>query len=252
MDGSFNLITLLSIVVVGVVIFKLRSVLGQRTTDDEERIDRNNRAQREAEREQAAREKVVTLPQRRAPDQQAAAAGSAATAADVATATAEAETKLKSFANGDAAVEHGLLKIFEADSGFEAGHFLNGSKQAYEMLVMAFAEGNRKVLKDLLSREVFDGFSAAIADREGRGEQIDQSFVGINKANIVEAEMKGGVAQITVKFVSQLISATRDKAGIVTGGDPQKIKEVTDVWTFARDIQARSPNWRLIATQSPG
>jgi predicted lipid-binding transport protein (Tim44 family) len=253
MDGSFNLITLLSIVVAGIVIFKLRSVLGQRNTDDEERIDRNNRAQREAEREQAAREKVVTLPQRRAPDQQVATnAGDAATAADVAIATAEAETKLKSFANGDGAVEQGLLTIFQADPAFDAGHFLDGSKQAYEMLVMAFAEGNRKVLKDLLSREVFDGFSAAIADRESRSEQIDQSFVGINKANIVEAEMKGGTAQITVKFVSQLISATRDKAGLVTSGDPQKIKEVTDVWTFARDIQARSPNWRLIATQSPG
>lgn len=253
MDGSFNLITLLSIIVAGIVIFKLRSVLGQRSTDDEERIDRNNRAQREAEREQAARDKVVTLPQRRVPaDQQAAASAGGATAADVATATAEAEAKLKAFANGDSAVEHGLMKILQADPAFDAGHFLNGSKQAYEMLVMAFAEGNRKVLKDLLSREVYDGFSAAIADREGRGEQIDQSFVGINKANIVEAEMKGGSAQVTVKFVSQLISATRDKTGLVTGGDPQKIKEVTDVWTFARDISARSPNWRLIATQSPG
>jgi predicted lipid-binding transport protein (Tim44 family) len=254
MDGSFNLITLLSIIVAGIVIFKLRNVLGQRTTDDEERIDRNNRAQREAEREQAAREKVVTLPPRRAPDQQTAAMGAAdaATAADVATATAEAEAKLKSFANGDAAVEYGLMKIFQADPSFEAGHFLNGSKQAYEMLVMAFAEGNRKVLKDLLSREVFEGFSGAIADRESRGEQIDQSFVGINKANIVEAEMKGSTAQVTVKFVSQLISATRDRAGLVTGGDPQKIKEVTDIWTFARDVSARSPNWRLIATQSPG
>ena len=256
MDGSFNLITLLALAVAVFVIFKLRNVLGQRTSDDEERIDRNARAQREAEREQAAREKVVTLPPRRAPDQQAAAASAASagatTAADVATATAEAEAKLKSFANGDAAVEHGLLKIFQADPAFDAGHFLTGSKQAYEMLVMAFAEGNRKVLKDLLSREVFEGFSAAIAEREGRGEQIDQSFVGINKANIVEAEMKGGSAQLTVKFVSQLISATRDRAGLVTGGDPQKIKEVTDIWTFARDISARSPNWRLIATQSPG
>ena len=240
MDGSFNLITLLSIIVAGIVIFKLRSVLGQRTSDDEERIDRNARAQREAEREQAARDKVVTLPTRRA-DQQATA-----------TATAEAEAKLKSHANGDAAVEHGLMKIFQADPAFDAAHFLNGSKQAYEMLVMAFAEGNRKVMKDLLSREVFDGFSAAIADRESRGEQIDQSFVGINKANIVEAEMKGNTAQVTVKFVSQLISATRDKVGTVIGGDPQKIKEVTDVWTFARDASARSPNWRLIATQSPG
>jgi predicted lipid-binding transport protein (Tim44 family) len=253
MDGSFNLITLLALVVAAIVIFKLRSVLGTRTPDDEARIDRKVRAEREAEREQAARDKVVTLPPRRAPDQQAAAAAAdTATAADVATATAEAEAKLRSYAKGDVAVEAGLLKIFQADPAFDAGHFMAGSKQAYEMLVMAFAEGNRKILKDLLSRDVYDGFAAAIADRESRGEQIDQSFVGINKANITEAELKGGTAQLTVKFVSQLISATRDRTGVVVGGDPQKITEVTDVWTFARDINARSPNWRLIATQSPG
>jgi predicted lipid-binding transport protein (Tim44 family) len=255
MDGSFNLITLLALAVAVIVIFKLRSVLGTRSTDDEERIDRNLRAQREAEREQAARDKVVTLPPRRAaPDQQQAANGAAdgTTAADVATASAEAEAKLKSFANGDTVLENNLWRIFQADPSFDAGHFLGGSKQAYEMLVTAFAEGNRKVLKDLLSREVFDGFNAAIVDRESRGEQIDQSFVGINKANIVEAELKGGTAQVTVKFVSQLISATRDRAGLVVGGDPQKIKEVKDIWTFARDVNARSPNWRLIATQSPG
>jgi predicted lipid-binding transport protein (Tim44 family) len=252
MDGSFNLITLLSLVVAGIVIFKLRSVLGQRTSEDEERIDRSLRAQREAEREQAARDKVVTLPPRNAPIDQQTATADAAVAADVATATAEAHAKLKTLANGDAAVERGLLAILGAEPAFDAKHFLDGSKQAYEMLVMAFAEGNRKVLKDLLSREVFDGFNAAMTDRDSRGEQIDQSFVGINKANIVEAEMKGSTAQVTVKFVSQLISATRDRAGLVVSGDPQRIKEVTDVWTFARDINARSPNWRLIATQSPG
>jgi predicted lipid-binding transport protein (Tim44 family) len=248
MDGSFNLITLLALVVAAIVIFKLRSVLGTRTDEDKERVDRNFRADREA-----ARDKVVTLPPRRAPDQQtAASAADQAAAADVATATAEAEAKLKSFAKGDASVEAGLLKIFQADPAFDAEHFMAGSKQAYEMLVTAFAEGNRKILKDLLSRDVYDGFAAAIADRESRHEQIDQSFVGINRANITEAEMKGGTAQLTVKFVSQLISATRDKSGVVVSGDPQRIKEVTDVWTFARDVNSRSPNWRLIATQSPG
>jgi predicted lipid-binding transport protein (Tim44 family) len=253
MDGSFNLITLLALVVAGIVIFKLRSVLGTRTPEDEERIDRNVRAEREAERERAARDKVVTLPPRRVADPQAtAAAAETATAVDVASATAEAEAKLKAFAKGDALVEAGLLKIFQADPAFDAEHFMGGAKQAYEMLVMAFAEGNRKILKDLLSRDVYDGFAAAITDRESRGEQIDQSFVGINKASITEAELKGGTAQVTVKFVSQLISATRDRAGIVVGGDPQRLKEVTDVWTFARDVGARTPNWRLIATQSPG
>ena len=79
---------------------------------------------------------------------------------------------------------------------------------------------------------------------------IDQSFVGIKAADIVEAELKNGTAQVAVKFVSELITATRDRSGAVIAGDPKKIKEVTDIWTFARDIASRNPNWRLIATQA--
>ncbi len=91
----------------------------------------------------------------------------------------------------------------------------------------------------------------AMTDRESRGEQIDQSFVGINKAEIVEAEIKNQASQVTVNFVSQLISATRDASGQVITGDPQRIRDVTDIWTFARDVGSRDPNWRLIATQAP-
>ncbi|NMM55626.1 Tim44/TimA family putative adaptor protein, partial [Paenibacillus aquistagni] len=111
------------------------------------------------------------------------------------------------------------------------------------------------LLRDLLSRDVYEGFTRAIGDRETRAEQLDQSFVGIEKADILESEVKSGIASITVRFVTELISATRDKAGAIINGDPQRIKEVTDIWTFSRDIssaKARSnPNWRLIATQSP-
>jgi predicted lipid-binding transport protein (Tim44 family) len=124
------------------------------------------------------------------------------------------------------------------------------------MVVTAFAEGNRKILKDLLSRDVYDGFTQAISEREKRGEQIDQSFVGINKADIVESDLKNGIANVTVRFMSQLISATRDRAGAILAGDPQRIKEVTDIWTFRRDVstaRARAnPNWELVATQSSG
>jgi predicted lipid-binding transport protein (Tim44 family) len=111
------------------------------------------------------------------------------------------------------------------------------------------------MLKDLLSKDVYDGFSAAIADRESRGETLDQQFVGIKKADIIEAEVKNGVATLTVRFLSELISATRDKAGEVISGDAQKIKDVTDIWIFSRDVstaKARgNPNWRLVATQAP-
>jgi predicted lipid-binding transport protein (Tim44 family) len=118
------------------------------------------------------------------------------------------------------------------------------------MVVTAFAEGNRRTLKDLLSREVYDGFAGAITERESRGEQIDQSFVGIKSADIVEVELKNGFAQLSVKFESELISATRDKGGEVIAGDAKRIKEVTDIWTFAREIASRNPNWKLVATQA--
>ena len=240
MDSQINIFTLVALVVAVVVIFMLRNVLGRRTPDDEARIDRKIRAQQEQERI-AAKDKVVAMPRRSGENAPAPVVADAA--------LADAEARVKAFAAGDVAIENGLMQLSRSDASFDPKHFIDGARQAYEMIVTAFAEGNRKVLKDLLSKEVFEGFSEVIADRESRAEQIDQSFVGINKANIVEAEVKGGLAQLTVKFVSQLISATRDKSGAVIGGDPQKIKEVTDIWTFAREVASRNPNWRLVATQ---
>jgi predicted lipid-binding transport protein (Tim44 family) len=171
-------------------------------------------------------------------------------------AEADAEERIKEYPGLDAEVRRGLLDIAKLDPTFDTDSFLRGARQAYEMIVTAFAEGNRKILKDLLNRDVYDGFVRAMTERENRGEQVDQSFVGINKADIVESEVnKSGIANVTVRFVSQLISATRDKAGAILSGDPQKVKEVTDIWIFSRDIstaKARAnPNWRLIATQSP-
>jgi predicted lipid-binding transport protein (Tim44 family) len=245
MDGKFDLLTVLAFVVALVAIFKLRSVLGRRTSDDEARIDRRLRAEQEADakRDRAAAGKVVTLPRRDRDDAQPAPQSATVAVADV-------EARFLKVASGDKALQQQLLAVYRADNSFDPEQFMQGAKGAYEMIVTAFAEGNRKVLKDLLSREVFDGFSTAIGDREGRGEQIDQSFVGINKADIVETEVKGGTAQVTVKFVSQLISATRDRGGQIVTGDPQKITEVTDIWTFARELGSRNPNWRLIATQA--
>jgi len=163
---------------------------------------------------------------------------------------ADVEERVKGLAAGDAGMAKGLVDIVRADATFDPDIFLKGARAAYELIVTAFAEGNRKALKNLLSREVYDGFAGAITDRETRSEQVDQSFVGIKSADIVEAELKGGMAHVAVKFVSELISATRDKAGEVITGDPKRIKEVTDIWTFAREVASRDPNWKLIATQA--
>ena len=102
----------------------------------------------------------------------------------------------------------------------------------------------------MLSREVYDGFVAAITEREGRQETIEFRFVGIDKAEITDASLKGGTAQITVRFLSKLISATHDKEGNVVDGDPVHVGDVTDIWTFARDVASRDPNWKLVATES--
>lgn len=250
MDGKIDLITLISLVVALVVIFKLRGVLGRRTDEDEARMERYRAEQRRAAANGGkADDKVVTLPGR-----EPAAAPRATVDSNVA--LAEAKARIHSAAGSNADVERGMLDIFKLDPQFDPGPFLNGAKQAYELIVTAFAEGNRKLLRDLLSREVYESFHAAIADRESRSEQVDQSFVGILKADIVDAEVKDGAALVTVKFVSQLISATRDRSGAVISGDPQAIRDVTDIWMFSRDISSAraraNPNWKLVATQAPG
>jgi len=243
MDGKIDIFTIMFLVLAVVIILKLRSVLGRRTSDDEARIDRKAALERaRASAKNGANDKVVALPRRDRPEQ----GGEAAPAVNAAT-----EERVRTFAAGDRNLEEGLISIVRADRSFEPDGFLKGARQAYEMIVTAFAEGNRKALRSLLSKEVFDGFAGAISDREARGEIIDQSFVGINKADILEAELKNGTAHVTVKFVSELISATRDRAGAVISGDTKKIKEVVDIWTFAREVASRDPNWRLIATQAP-
>jgi predicted lipid-binding transport protein (Tim44 family) len=243
MDGKIDIFTIMFLVLAVVIILKHRSVLGRRTNDDEARIDRKTALERaRAAGKNGANDKVVALPRRDRPEQGGETAGTASVAA---------EERVRAFAGGDQNLEEGLLSIVRTDRTFDPEGFLKGARQAYEMIVTAFAEGNRKALRSLLSKEVFDGFAGAISDREARGEIIDQSFVGINKADLLEAELKNGTSHVTVKFVSELISATRDRAGAVISGDTKKIKEVVDIWTFAREAASRDPNWRLIATQAP-
>ncbi|HEX9881558.1 MAG TPA: Tim44/TimA family putative adaptor protein [Hyphomicrobium sp.] len=242
---TINLFTLVLLIVAVVVVLKLRSVLGRRTGDEETRLERYRAERRQQEAAGTPTDNVVSMPRR-----EGAPVGPGSEVA-----LADAEERIKEYPGLDAEVRSGLMDLAKLDPTFDPETFLRGARQAYEMIVTAFAEGNRKILKDLLNRDVYDGFVRAMTERENRGEQVDQSFVGINKADIVESEVKGGDANITVRFISQLISATRDKAGAILSGDPQKVKDVTDIWTFSRDISSAkaraNPNWRLIATQSP-
>jgi predicted lipid-binding transport protein (Tim44 family) len=105
-------------------------------------------------------------------------------------------------------------------------------------------------LKDLLSTDVYDSFDAAIKDREKLEQQTETRFVSIDKVELIGAELRDSAEQLTVRFISQMISITRNKAGTIVDGNPEKISDITDVWTFARDVSSRDPNWKLVGTGS--
>jgi predicted lipid-binding transport protein (Tim44 family) len=156
----------------------------------------------------------------------------------------------KGIAEAGTPIAAGLDAIAATDSDFDGARFLTGARAAYEMIVTAFAEGDRRSLKNLLSREVYEGFESAISEREARGETAETRFVSIDQAELVAAEMRGKTAHVTVRFVSKLVSATRDRNGAVIEGNAEGVTDVTDVWTFARDTSSRDPNWKLVATEA--
>lgn len=235
MTETFDIYTLLFLVLAVVIFLRLRNVLGRRTGNERPPIDPYSAS--EAKRK-GAQEPAIALPQGHG-----SSTGSVPAAADV-------EARLKGYAPEGSPLAKGLTSVAKFDPTFEPEHFLTGAKTAYEMIVMAFADGDKRLLKSLLGSDVYDGFEAAINAREKRSEMLETNFVGIDKAEIIEAELRDKSAQVTVKFVSSLITATRDASGEVIEGDPKKVREVTDIWTFARDVTSGDPNWKLIATES--
>ncbi len=156
----------------------------------------------------------------------------------------------KGVAESGTPLAQGLDAIAAQDSSFDPKHFLSGARGAYEMIVLAFANGDRRALRDLLSSEVSESFEAVIKDREKHEQKTETRFVSIDKAELVGAELRDRLAQLTVRFVSQMISVTRDKAGTIVDGNPDKVADITDIWTFARDTTSRDPNWKLVGTGS--
>ncbi|MFM8701839.1 MAG: Tim44/TimA family putative adaptor protein [Hyphomicrobiales bacterium] len=145
-----------------------------------------------------------------------------------------------------------LDALNDAERGFDANAFLEGAKMAYETIVLGFAAGDRQMLKSLLSRDVFESFVSAIADREKKGETIETTFVSLDAATIQDVHLKGRTATISVEFVSKLITATKNRDGAVIEGSREKVADVTDIWTFSREVGSKDPSWRLVATEAAG
>ena len=236
----FDIYTIIFLALAVFIFLRLRNVLGQRT--GRERPPYDPVSTRETLRKPAS-EKVVTLPTRNVEPV-------ARPEGDDVVRPAGAADRWKGLAEPGSPVAAGLDAIVAADRNYDPAQFLTGARAAYEMIVTAFAEGDRRALKDLLSREVYEGFEGAIRDRELKGETAETRFVSIDKAEITGAELRGRTAHVTIRFVSQLISVTRDRNGNVADGSPDKVTDVTDVWTFARDLSSRDPNWKLVATEA--
>ena len=188
------------------IFLRLRNVLGQRTGNERPPYDRAARNVLRGVQDN----NVVPIP---------GAVIDQAPLAPTADVTPPSD-RWKGLAEPSTPLAHGLDAIAAQDSSFDPRHFLSGSRSAYEMIVLAFANGDRRALKDLLSPEVYDSFEAAIKEREKQEQKTETRFVSI------------------------------DKAGTIVDGNPDKVADITDVWTFARDITSRDPNWKLVGTGS--
>jgi predicted lipid-binding transport protein (Tim44 family) len=143
----------------------------------------------------------------------------------------------------------GVNEIRLLDPGFDIEQFLDGAAGAYEMVINAFAREDYATLRQLLADHIYDDFGAAIRDREQKGETLETTLVTIHDVEPIEVRMDGSQAEITIKFTSEMTNVLKDPEGEIISGSADITDDVIDIWTFARDVRARDPNWPLIATR---
>jgi len=216
-DGGYFDIILFAMVAAFLVL-RLRAVLGRRTGTEQRRENPFVRAP------ETAGDNVVALPERpEMPPPPSAAPLS---------------------------VDAGIGQIRSADPAFDPKIFLGGARGAFEIIVNAFAAGDTATLRPLLSDEVYDRFAEAIRHRAEAHETHETRLDSIKSAEIAEARLAGRTAFVTVRFASHQVNVTRTADGGVVDGDPDRMVEKTDFWTFARNTRAQDPNWLLVATRS--
>ncbi len=143
-----------------------------------------------------------------------------------------------------------FAKMQEVEPDFSPTVFANGARQAYEMLLMAFENGDKATLQKFLSPDVYQGFAQVIDERANEGLTVDARFVGLRESDIIGARFDEDdqVAEIEMKFVGELVTVVRDKEHRIVEGDPNEIRREYDQWTFGRKMGSSDPNWLLIAT----
>lgn len=143
-----------------------------------------------------------------------------------------------------------LAKMKSKEPDFSVTEFLSGARGAYEMLLMAFENGDKETLKSFLSDDVYTSFADVIETRESEGLKIDARFIGVREMKLTAAEFddESNEGEVTIKFVGELTSVVRDTDGNVVEGNPDEVKRQKDVWSFARIMGSNNPNWQLVST----
>ena len=236
MNEVLDPVNLFFIAVAVVIFFKLRSVLGTRTGHDRpiDPFGLDNKKTPASERENDDGN-VIQMPPPAGAD-------------DVPPPGGHDSEDSEALTEQDAALARQFDEFKKLDPSFDAVTFLEGAKAAYEMIVDAFAQGDKKTLGPLLSKQVMSGFANAIDERRKQGQVMETRFVGIDDARITDATLDGKKGRITVRFVSELISVLRDKSGNILEGDDKEIQTIVDIWTFERKLDSKDPNWILVAT----
>ncbi len=232
MSSDFLQIILFAAIAVFFVL-RLRNVLGKRTGHKRPQKYEpfGNTDERESEED-----KVISLPDRSRADK----ADEAEEGRDSEVGAGQAEMPLAA----------ALAQIKLADKVFDEEHFVTGARTVFEWIIDAFAKGDAKTLRPLLSNDVYGDFSGAIEERDAAGQTLETTLVEITEATIIEAELQGRTAFVTIKFVSEQVNVVRDGKGEIVEGDPSHVAKITDIWTFARNTRSRDPDWTLVATRS--
>lgn len=224
--NEFQFIDIIFLAAVAAFIaFKLRGVLG-RDSGADPGTPRPRRAEEE-------RGRVIPMPgagQPPAPEKQAA------------------EDILLLAGMDDPDISKALIEIKKEDHAFSVGGFLDGARTAFEWVFDAFVKKNRRMLKSLLAKDIYEDFVRELDRVEAEERRPDSTLVAIRSAEIAGAELKKGAARITVKFVSEQVTVLRDKEGHIVEGDPSRTDTVENEWVFERNLKSGNPNWTVVAT----
>lgn len=202
MSEAFQYIDILILAIIaGIVLLRLRSVLGKRTGHEKtDKTSYNYEAPR-----QSQTEKVIPI-----------------------------ESEKSSSAT--------------TDSWFDNDDFLRGASNAYEMIVTNFENGNKDALKSLLSEDVMNSFSSVIDERNSKNETVEFNFIGIEKSEIVHKDLKKNPMEVSVRFISEMITCIKNSKDEVISGSLNQVQKITDIWTFEKYSNRKGSNWLLVAT----